>query len=164
MVIEGHKSIILQRHARLLLIAILLAVTFGCAPKQVKIYQPVPVVEGIRDDIVQHAVSLLGKPYKSAAKGPDAFDCSGLVYYVYKKVNITLPVMTEGLIKAGYDVSRDSVLPGDLVFFKIKKNFHSGIMINKTDFIHSSNSRGVTVDNIESKYWKKNFISLRSVL
>jgi peptidoglycan DL-endopeptidase LytE len=161
MTAEGHVLIIKPRYAQLLLIGLLLAVIFGCAPKQVKIYQP---VEGVRNDIVQHAVSLLGKPYKSAAKGPDAFDCSGLVYYVYKKVNITLPVMTEGLVKTGYDVSQDSVLPGDLVFFKIKKNLHSGIMVNKTDFIHSSNSRGVTVDNIGSKYWQKSFVGFRSVL
>jgi len=151
----------LHRHARLLLIAILLTVIFGCAPKQVKVYQP---IEGVRNEIVQHTVTLLGKPYKSAAKGPDAFDCSGLVYFVFKNVNIILPVMTESQIKAGYDVSQDSVLPGDIVFFKIKKNLHSGIMISKTDFIHSSNSRGVTVDNIQSKYWKKSFVCFRSVL
>jgi cell wall-associated NlpC family hydrolase len=158
---EGCVSIIKHRHIQLLLIVLLLAVFFGCAPKQVKIYQP---IEGVRNDIIQHTVSLLGKPYKSGAKGPDTFDCSGLIYYVYKKVNITLPVMTEGLIKAGYDVSRDNVLPGDLVFFKLKKNLHSGIMINKTDFIHSSTSRGVTVDNIESTYWQKNFFAFKSVL
>ncbi|MCX5812111.1 MAG: C40 family peptidase [Proteobacteria bacterium] len=161
MTAEGLIPTIKHRYAQLLLIALLLAVIFGCAPQQVKVYQP---VAGVRNDIVQHTVALLGKPYKNAAKGPDAFDCSGLVYYVYKKVNIVLPVMTEGLIKAGYDVARDSVLPGDLVFFKIKKNLHSGIMINKTDFVHSSNSRGVTVDSIESKYWQKSFFCFRSVL
>jgi cell wall-associated NlpC family hydrolase len=161
MTAEGYMSIIKHRYIQLLLIVLLLAGIFGCAPKQVKIYQP---IEGIRNDIVQYTVALLGKPYKSGAKGPDTFDCSGLIYYVYKKVSITLPVMTEGLVKAGYDVSRDDVLPGDLVFFKIKKNLHSGIMINKTDFIHSSTSRGVTVDNIESTYWQKNFIAFKSVL
>jgi cell wall-associated NlpC family hydrolase len=159
--VERHVSTIKCRCTRLLLITLLLTVIYGCAPKQVKIYQP---AEGARNDIIQYAVSLLGKPYKSGAKGPDAFDCSGLVYYIYKKVNIILPVMTEGLLKAGYDVTQDGVLPGDLVFFKIKKSLHSGIMINKTDFIHSSNSRGVTVDSIESKYWQKSFVGFRSIL
>jgi cell wall-associated NlpC family hydrolase len=154
-------SIADRRCLKLLLVLTLVTVIFGCAPKQVKIYQP---VEGIRNDVIQHAVALLGKPYKSGSKGPDAFDCSGLIYYVYKKVNITLPVMTEGLVKAGYDVPRDSILPGDLVFFNIKKNLHSGIMINKIDFIHSSTSRGVTVDSIDSKYWQKSFVCFRSVL
>jgi len=153
--------IIKRRYLQLLLIVLLLAIMSGCAPKQVKIYQP---VEGLRNDIVQYTIALLGRSYKSGAKGSDAFDCSGLIYYVYKKVNIVLPVTTEGLVKAGYDVSRDYVLPGDLVFFKLKKNLHSGIMINKTDFIHSSSSRGVTVDNMESKYWQKSFFCFRSVL
>jgi cell wall-associated NlpC family hydrolase len=161
MILEGFIPVFSHRHTRLLFIAIFLTVIFGCAPKQVKVYQP---VGGVRNEIVQHAVALLGKPYKSAARGPDAFDCSGLVYFIYKNVNIILPVTTESQIKAGYDVSQDSVLPGDIIFFKIKKNLHSGIMISKTDFIHSSNSRGVTVDNIQSKYWKNTFVCFRSVL
>ena len=161
---KGYISITWHRYIKLLFILTLFAVIFGCAPQQVKIYKPIQSVEGIRNEVIQHTVALLGRPYKSAAKGPDSFDCSGLIYYIYKKVNITLPVMTEGQIKTGYDVSRDSILPGDLVFFKIKKNFHSGIMINRTDFIHSSNSRGVTVDSIESKYWQKSFVCFRSVL
>ncbi|MCX5805327.1 MAG: C40 family peptidase [Proteobacteria bacterium] len=161
MKIRRYISIVERRYTKLLFIVALLAVIVGCAPKQVKIYEP---VEGVRNDIIQHTIALLGKSYKNGAKGPDVFDCSGLIYYVYKKVNITLPVMTEGLVKTGYDVPRDSVLPGDLVFFKIKKNLHSGIMINKTDFIHSSSSRGVTVDNINSTYWQKSFVGFRSVL
>jgi cell wall-associated NlpC family hydrolase len=155
-------SIIIERYCvKLLLISLLLALISGCAPKQVRIYQP---LDSIRNDIVQYAIALLGKPYRNGAKGSDAFDCSGLVYYIYKKVNIVLPVATEGLVKAGYDLSRENVLPGDLVFFKIKKSLHSGIMINKADFIHSSISKGVTVDNLESTYWRKSFFCFRSVL
>jgi cell wall-associated NlpC family hydrolase len=161
MTAKAYTYIVDRRYVKLLLVLTLVAVIFGCAPKQVKIYQP---VEGIRNDVIQHTVALLGKPYKGGSKGPDAFDCSGLIYYVYKKVNITLPVMTEGLVKTGYEVPRDNILPGDLVFFNIKKNLHSGIMINKNDFIHSSTSRGVTVDSVDSKYWQKSLVCFRSVL
>lgn len=35
--------------------------------------------------VVAHARSQIGKPYKWAAVGPDAFDCSGLVYYCLKQ-------------------------------------------------------------------------------
>lgn len=143
------------------LVGALVAFFSGCAPKQVRVYEVGP---GLRNDIIQHAVTLLGKPYKNGARGPNAFDCSGFIYYVYKRVNITLPVMTEGQIKAGAAVSKDNVLPGDLVFFNIKRDLHAGIMINRRDFIHSSKSRGVVVDDIDSKHWRLNLVGFRGVL
>ncbi len=138
-----------------------LALLNGCAPKQVKINE---TGSRIRSEIVREAVNLLGKPYRSGAKGPDAFDCSGLVYYIYQKVSIVLPGMTEGQIELGYGVSNDSVQPGDLVFFKIRKDLHAGIMINRNEFIHSSKSRGVAVGDINESYWRKSLIGFRSIL
>ncbi|MBQ7741207.1 MAG: C40 family peptidase [Eubacterium sp.] len=43
------------------------------------------------DDIIKFAKKQLGKPYRSCAKGPDAFDCSGLVYYVYGHFGYKMP-------------------------------------------------------------------------
>jgi cell wall-associated NlpC family hydrolase len=138
-----------------------LALLNGCAPKQVKVYD---TGSGIRSEVVRQAINLLGTPYKNGAKGPDAFDCSGLIYFIYQKVSIVLPGMTEGQIRSGYEVSSDSVQPGDLVFFKIRKDLHAGIMINRNDFIHASTSRGVAVDNINESYWRKSLIGYRSIL
>jgi cell wall-associated NlpC family hydrolase len=150
-----------QRSREFLVIVILVLGVCACAPKQVRVYD---TGEGIRSDVIQQAIGVLGKPYKSGAKGPDAFDCSGLIHYAYKRVNITLPVMTEKQIEAGLGVPSASVLPGDLVFFKIKRDYHAGIMLNKKDFIHSSTSKGVSVDNIESSYWKRSLVCFRNVL
>jgi len=146
---------------QLVLLMTVFAILYGCAPKQIKGYEP---ETRTRSEIVQQAFNLLGKSYKNGAKGPDAFDCSGFIYYIYQRIGIVLPVMTEGQIKSGYDVSRDSIQPGDLVFFKIKNDLHAGIMINKKDFIHSSKSRGVTVDDINESYWWKSLIGFRSIL
>jgi cell wall-associated NlpC family hydrolase len=150
-----------QRNRQFLVIVMLALGVCACAPKQVRVYE---TGEGARSDIIQQAIGVLGKPYKSGAKGPDAFDCSGLIYYAYKRANIALPVMTEKQIEAGLDVPSANVLPGDLVFFKIKKDYHAGIMLNKKDFIHSSTSKGVSVDNVESTYWKRSLVCFRSIL
>jgi cell wall-associated NlpC family hydrolase len=144
----------------LLIIVAVLLVMSGCAAKQVRIYETGP---GVRDDIVRNAMGVLGKPYKIGAKGPDAFDCSGLVHFAYRQANIAVPPMTEAQIKLGTEVSRNKVLPGDLVFFKIKKDLHAGIMLNKRDFIHASKSKGVSVDDINTKYWGSNLIGFRVV-
>ncbi len=106
----------------------------------------------------------MGKPYRNGAKGPDSFDCSGFVHYVYKKSAILLPVSTDPLLKSGYEVARENSLPGDLVFFKIKRDLHVGLMVNSGQFIHSSKSKGVAVDDLDAPYWRRNLLCFRSIL
>jgi cell wall-associated NlpC family hydrolase len=143
-----------------LLLSLLLS--FGCGPKKIRVYESTPVPQ-VKGDIVQYAVTLLGRPYKSAAKGPDYFDCSGLVHYVYKRFDITLPSSTEGLSKIGHEISYGDVAVGDLVMFRIKREGHVGIMINRLEFIHASRSRGVAIDSVDAGYWKKYFSHFRRV-
>lgn len=146
-----------------LLVLLSLVMAFGCAPKKIRVYESAPVSE-VRENLVQYAATLLGKPYRNAAKGPDAFDCSGLVYHVFKRFDIAVPNSTNGINRAGYQVSRDDILAGDLVIFTIKKDFHVGIMINRREFIHASTSRGVAVDSVDANYWRRSFSHFRRVL
>lgn len=145
----------------LLLLILLLAI--GCAPKKVKIYDS-QVVPEVRSGIVQYAVTLLGKPYRSAAKGPDAFDCSGLVHYVYRRFDVAVPNSTDAINKVGHQVSEENTMVADLVIFKIKREFHVGIMISKREFIHATKSRGVAIDSVEGSYWRRNFSHYRRIL
>lgn len=109
-------------------------------------------------------MNLLGKPYSSGAKGPDSFDCSGFVHYVYKQASLKVPVTAEQLDKAGYEIAGEEVLPGDLILFRIKSAYHVGIMLNKKDFIHSSRSKGVSIDSADQPYWKRGFLGFRRML
>lgn len=133
----------------------------GCAPKKVRVYE---FLVGVREDLVQTALGLVGKPYRSGAKGPEAFDCSGFVYFVYRKSQIVLPISTEPLIKAGYEIPRTNALPGDLVFFRIKQDLHVGIVLNNNQFIHSSKSKGVIVDDLRAPYWRANVLCFRCII
>ena len=150
-----------DRSLGLLLVVVLVVAVHACAPRRVQVYD---TAAGARGDVVQQAIGVLGRPYKNGAKGPDSFDCSGLIHYVYKRVSVTLPVTAEQQMGAGLDVPPANILPGDLVFFKIKKDFHAGIMLNKKDFIHSSKTKGVCVDSIDSTYWKRSILCFRSIL
>jgi cell wall-associated NlpC family hydrolase len=140
-----------------------LFLSFGCAPKQVRIYEPGPSFEA-RANLIEYAVSLLGKPYRNGAKGPNAFDCSGLVYHVYQRFDATVPVSTEGLSKTGYEVSKEEVAAGDMAVFRLKGGLHVGIMINTLEFIHASSSRGVAIDSIDLPYWKRSLSHFRRLL
>jgi len=86
-------------------------------------------------DIVNEAKKHLGKPYKWGAAGPDAFDCSGLVVYVYQKAaGMNLPHGTSSLINMGKKVSRKKLQPGDLVF---PHSGHVGISLGGEQYIHA---------------------------
>ena len=140
-------------------------IAIGCAAKPPKPPEPIPpALPDIRKGILQTALSLKGKPYQKSGKGPKSFDCSGFVSFVYKKSNITLPPSTDEMSGVGQKISLRNVMPGDLVFFKTMKFFHVGIMLNKREFIHASTRKGITVDRIDSYYWRRMSHHFRKVL
>jgi cell wall-associated NlpC family hydrolase len=59
----------------------------------------------------------LGKDYVFGAKGPNNFDCSGLVSALYDQFGINMPAYTGALATYGQQVSTDQLQPGDMVFF-----------------------------------------------
>jgi cell wall-associated NlpC family hydrolase len=149
------------RRARVAAFFVILPILWGCTPNKVRLYES---PTDLRSGIVQTAMSLHGKPYRNGAKGPEGFDCSGFVHYVYRKWGILLPVATDGQNRSGSEVGRDSAMPGDLVLFRIKKELHIGILLNRREFIHASKSRGVAVDDLEAAYWRANLLGFRSIL
>jgi cell wall-associated NlpC family hydrolase len=82
--------------------------------------------------VVEIALRYLGLPYVWAAAGPDAFDCSGLVMYVFAQVGISLPHFAAAQWNYGVYVPRDQLQPGDLVFFD--NLGHVGIYVGNGDF------------------------------
>ena len=133
----------------------------SCAPKKVRIYD---MPEGARSDLVQIALAQQGKKYRSGAKGPDYFDCSGLVYFTYRQAGISVPLTAEAQGRYGAEISRGETQPGDLVLFRIKNDDHIGIMVNGSDFVHASKSRGVAIDSLESTYWRRYLIGFRKLI
>ena len=63
------------------------------------------------------AKTQIGKPYRFASAGPDAYDCSGLTSAAWKTAGVTLPRSSYTQFNAGRAVDRSELQPGDLVFF-----------------------------------------------
>ena len=81
---------------------------------------PEPAPAGTRkgaDTAVQAALSQLGKPYRYAAAGPDAYDCSGLTSWAWAQAGVSLPHSSRMQYAATTRISRDQLQPGDLVFY-----------------------------------------------
>jgi cell wall-associated NlpC family hydrolase len=84
---------------------------------------------------VKFALSQLGDPYVWAAEGPDSYDCSGLMWAAYRSVGRTLPRVSRDQYYGTRNrpVDRDSLLPGDLVFYSTSSRwqdiYHVGMYI-----------------------------------
>lgn len=85
------------------------------------------------DDIVAYARQFVGYPYVWGAKGPNSFDCSGFVYYVFKHFGISLPSGTSYIwnnpTAYGTIVGTGSVAnakPGDVISWSGHVAIYSG--------------------------------------
>jgi cell wall-associated NlpC family hydrolase len=61
-------------------------------------------------------VRQVGKPYQWGATGPNAYDCSGLVFAAYAAAGIHIARTTFGWRQDGPPVPLDNIQPGDLLF------------------------------------------------
>lgn len=94
------------------------------------------------------AASLVGCRYVYGASGPGSFDCSGLLYYIYKQLGYTIARGSSSqYYQSGTFVSTSSMEPGDLVFFFDPRfdgsggtlpTTHVGIYVGSNQFIHAS--------------------------
>lgn len=59
-----------------------------------------------------------GDPYVYGAAGPNRFDCSGLVYYSYRKAGFTnIPRTSDAQARFADRIKRKDMRKGDLMFF-----------------------------------------------
>jgi cell wall-associated NlpC family hydrolase len=62
------------------------------------------------------AAAQRGKPYRYGAAGPNSFDCSGLVQYVYRRAGVSVPRTTYTQYAAAIHIPRSQMRLGDLIF------------------------------------------------
>lgn len=102
---------------------------------------------------VELALSMVGKPYVWAGADPAiGFDCSGLVYYVYKQLGYNIHRAGDGMAQDGDPVNYADIRIGDILIFADNGTSsiqHVGIYIGDGMMVHARNSRtGVVVDAV----------------
>jgi lipoprotein Spr/probable lipoprotein NlpC len=107
-----------------------------------------------------------GVPYKYGGTSLRGVDCSSLMQIIYRDAfGLKIPRTTKNQAKTGYQINKNSSREGDLVFFKTGFNTrHSGIILNKDKFIHSSTKHGVIISSLNNPYWKSKYWQTRRVL
>ena len=114
------------------------------------------------EKIIALAKSKMGDSYEPAKAGPDHFDCSGFVYYVFKENGIKIPRTSLQQSQSGVKLSRKEIKRGDILSFDThdrKHINHSGIYLGEGKFIHSSSGKayGVTISELDKGFYKDKF-------
>ena len=108
----------------------------------------VAAAAGRRGSAMSIAMRKLGAPYRWGAAGPGAFDCSGLVYWSYRQIGMTLPRSSSAQSRVGTPVSKGALQPGDLVFF-YRPVSHVAIYIGGGRVVHASTAgKPVKISNL----------------
>ena len=119
--------------------------------------------------IVNLATKQLGKPYVWGAEGPNSFDCSGLIYYVYKNaVGMSLPRTSIEQSRTGTTVSMSNLKPGDLIFSSTDGSGsvnHVGIYVGNNEMIHAPKVGDVVKKSkMNTSYWIDSYVVSKRVL
>lgn len=104
--------------------------------------------------------SRTGIPYRYGSEGPATYDCSGLVWDVFKEAGIDLQRTSAANMWSRFETvsDEDKYKFGTLVFFN--RLGHVGIVIDENTFFQASSSQGVTFSKFEG-YWEKRIVGFR---
>lgn len=120
----------------------------------------------VRTKVVKFAKAQIGDPYRAGHSGPNAFDCSGLVRYVFKKITgKELPHFSKAQYRHAKKIGKKNAKPGDLVFFFENGAHHVGIYIGNGKMVDAPNAGGkVRVSPITGSWWGRSFTGMGRLL
>ena len=117
-----------------------------------------------RQALVNYSKQFIGLPYQSGGIGPDAFDCSGLIFTCSREaIGLQLPRKTSAMYAFCTAIADSELEAGDLVFFKTTASgdiSHVGLYVGKNQFIHAASdgpNTGVIISSLREGYWKQHY-------
>jgi cell wall-associated NlpC family hydrolase len=114
-----------------------------------------------RAQAARTAAQMAGVPYRYGGLTPKGFDCSGLVYYSYRKAGMTVPRTSNEQFQTADRIDLDEARPGDLLFFARRRSVdHVAIYLGNQQFVHApSSGKGVTIASMNDPYYRAHFVA-----
>jgi cell wall-associated NlpC family hydrolase len=127
---------------------------------------------GMIDSVITYAKNYIGVPYKYGGKGPQGFDCSGFVHFVFEPWGYNLPYSSKGYGDYGQEIELSEARPGDFALFRGRSSSSTGIghvaLVIDVDesgevyIIHATIHKGITIDNMSNQdYYVKRYLQVR---
>ncbi|MBQ3421167.1 MAG: C40 family peptidase, partial [Romboutsia sp.] len=120
------------------------------------------------ETVVNLAYAQLGKPYVWGAEGPNSFDCSGLIHYVYKQAGVSMPRTSKEQSSVGTKINKSDLQSGDLIFSSTDGTggvSHVAIYVGNGEMIHAPRTgKNVEKVSINNSYWSKAYLYAKRVL
>lgn len=129
----------------------------------------IPAATSEGQEAVNIAASFLGVPYVWGGTSPSGFDCSGLMQYVYKQMGYSINRVADAQMKNGIAVSREDLMPGDLVGFYSSPGSgyvsHIGMYAGDGLMIHAPHTGDVVrYASIDGDYYSSRFAGGRRII
>ena len=125
----------------------------------------------LRQNLIGYAQNFIGLHYRTGGRSPQTgFDCSGFVGYVLNEYKVKVSGGASTLATKGRKIDLKTARPGDLVFFGRKKRIsHVAMVLESTPegvfCVHSTNSRGIVIENVSTtKYWKNKILFAKDLV
>jgi cell wall-associated NlpC family hydrolase len=130
---------------------------------------PRPVVRHVRPKpslgarAARIALRAVGVPYRWGGTSlSGGFDCSGLVYWAYRRLGVTVPHNSYALYETGRRVSRKHLKPGDVLVFSGLG--HVGLYLGGGRMVHAPETgRRVEVVRLRGSRYGQRLVAARRV-
>ena len=121
---------------------------------------------GTSSKLISRALSYRGARYSFGASGNNGvFDCSSFVQHLMRGEGVSRPRTAREQFGTGKKISRNELLPGDVVFFAGTYRSgisHVGMFVGNGMFVHAaSTKRGVVMDPLDLPYYNSKFAGAR---
>jgi cell wall-associated NlpC family hydrolase len=105
-------------------------------------------------------LDLLGKPFREGARGPDAFDCVGLLIEMQRRLGRVVPDWSSDPLVLASALARWERVrvpdPGDgVLIYSVNPQWHVGVVSGGGCMLHAHPDRGVARERIDAFPWHK---------
>lgn len=117
--------------------------------------------------VIKTARSYRGTPHVTGGVSRLGIDCSALMMVSFESAGLKIPRTASLQSQFGSSISKNTIRPGDMVFFSDRKIgqgiTHVGLVTEITQkgeikFIHTSSKLGVTENLLSTEYFTRTFV------